>query len=435
MRIASYLHRYADFVRDLATMMSGKTIAAAIALFTTPIVSRLFEPSDFGVAAVFASIIGITSNISSLSYTKAIVIPKLEDDALELMAFSFRVVLLFCLAFLFVVAMLRTFELDIAAFNLLGAWVWLLPLGTLMLSVIQMQEGWLTRRRSFGVISASLVAGNSIAAGSRITAGLSTGTSVYGLIVGQMLGILIRLASQWQWCRSALRVSCGRMGFASVRRVARKYRDFPLFDAPAGLVLALGQNLPILLFGSMFSPAVAGFFAMANRLSKVPVTIVGNAMRRVFLQRAAAINNSGRPIRRAFLLTIGGLVALGILPFTFVWYYGEPILTWLLGAKWSMAGRYLEIIAPWMFMLWIISPCNAVFMVLRRQGFWLGLQTILTILRLGAFGVAYFIQAGPEWTLGAFVFVTVIGSLLTLLITTWMTTHGDKQLPRAGEAQ
>jgi len=421
MRLGSYLRRHSGFVRDVATLMSGKTIAAVIALFTTPIVGRLFEPGDFGVAAIFASIIGITSNISSLNYAQAVVIPKTEDEALELLAFSFRVVVLFCLGMLAVIASFEFLQADVKALNLLGHWVWILPLGTLLTSTYHLQEQLLTRRRGFALISASLVAGNSIAASSRIAAGLAAGTSVYGLILGQMAGALTRIVTQWKSCGDGIRVVIRKMGLSGMRRIGRRYSDFPMLSAPAGLILSLGQDLPILLFGTIFSPAVAGYYAMASRLSRVPVTIGANAMRRVFLQRAVTIHNSGRTLGKAFLLTFGGLAALGILPFTLLWLFGEPLLTWLLGAPWAVAGRYMEIIAPWMFMLWAMSPCNAVFIVLRKQRFWLWLQSILTILRLGAFGLAFSLEAGPEWTLNAFVLVSVVGTSLTVLTTIWLS--------------
>jgi O-antigen/teichoic acid export membrane protein len=139
-------------------------------------------------------------------------------------------------------------------------------------------------------------------------------------------------------------------------------------------------------------------------------------MRRVFLQKAAATNNSGRSLHKAFLLVTGGLALLGAIPFTCLSLFGQPLSIWLLGERWLTAGRFLEIIAPWMFMIWVTAPSNPIFVVLRRQKLWLLVQTILTLLRLGAFGLAFVIAAGPEWTLQAFVMVTVVGNIVTILM-------------------
>ena len=63
MQPLNFLSKHRVFVGNVATMMSGKTVAAGIALVTTPIVARLFAPSDFGVAAAFLAIVGMISNV------------------------------------------------------------------------------------------------------------------------------------------------------------------------------------------------------------------------------------------------------------------------------------------------------------------------------------------------------------------------------------
>lgn len=130
-----------------------------------------------------------------------------------------------------------------------------------------------------------------------------------------------------------------------MKQVAQRYSDFPKLNAPAAIIGSLGRNLPILLMGVMFTPVVAGFYAMANRLSRAPIEIVANSMRKVFLQKAAEIKNRGRSLRKAFLLATGELVILAIIPFGCVWLFGQPLLSWLLGVQWFEAGRYLEIMA------------------------------------------------------------------------------------------
>ncbi len=211
-----------------------------------------------------------------------------------------------------------------------------------------------------------------------------------------------------------------------MKQVAQRYSDFPKLNAPAAIVGSLGRNLPILLMGVMFTPVVAGFYAMANRLSRAPIEIVANSMRKVFLQKAAEIKNRGRSLRKAFLLATGGLVILGIIPFGCVWLFGQPLLTWLLGVQWFEAGRYLEIMAPWLFMSWVIAPTNPVFIVLREQGAFLLFQTVLTVLRLGAFGVAFAIGADSEWTLQAFVAVTVAGQLVIVALALFLISRHAK---------
>ena len=77
-----------SFVRNVLVVMSGSAAAQAIALASTPIISRLFEPSDFGVFGAFTSVSSIVGAGATLQYAQALMLPKEEDDALHLFFLS-----------------------------------------------------------------------------------------------------------------------------------------------------------------------------------------------------------------------------------------------------------------------------------------------------------------------------------------------------------
>ena len=410
-----FFSKHHEFIANVAVLISGRTTAALIALFTTPIVARLFSPGDFGVAAIFAAIVGIAANAASLRYEAAIALPPEEAEAKALMALAYRVMFVVCLILLLVIGAYEVAGRELPAVESLGPWKWFLPIGVLLLGGLHIQESWLTRLRSFKVASASLVVGNSVTSVTRIVLGTLFGSTVHGLVIGFLLGKASHAAAQRTASIEGLRAAFRPMGWQAIREIAHRYADFPKFNAPAGLIFAIGQNLPVLLFGTMFSPAIAGLYEMANRLSQVPTTIVAASMRRAFLQKAAAIHSAGRGILKAFLLSTAGLTLLGVVPFGCVWLFGQELLLLLLGDRWLVAGQYVEIMAPWLLSVWIAAPCSAVFIVLRQQRFFLIRQSALTVLRLCAFGGAFVVGADPIWTLHAFVGVTVIANLLTIV--------------------
>ena len=420
MPYSRFFARHSEFIGHIATLMSGKSVAAAIALFTTPIVARLFDPGDFGVAAVFVSIVSLVTNISSLRYEAALSLPKRDEEARTLMALAYWILFSVFLVSTTIVVIVQTTGVSFPTLDLLGIWAWLVPVGVLLIGTLQVQDCWLTRKKLFRISAVSLVAGNSVTAGSRIAFGAVTGTTVYGLVIGYLLGTLTRLIIQKSASRESLQVAFKGVDWPAMRSMARSYSDFPRLNAPAGLVFALGNQLPVLLFGVMFSPVAAGLYAMSNRLAKVPTTLLSSSIRRVFLQKAASIRNRGGSLLKGYLLATAGLVLVGFAPLIVVMMYGQPMMGWLLGERWVEAGRYLEIIAPWMFIMLVTAPANPVFIVLRRQKFWLTLQTTITVLRLGVFGMAYYLAAGPEWTLQAFVTATVAANLLTIAIALWL---------------
>ncbi|CAN5295745.1 oligosaccharide flippase family protein [soil metagenome] len=419
----SVFKRHGVFMANVATMVSGKTAAAAIALLTMPIIARLFTPEDFGVAALFLSLAVIISNVGALRYEVALVLPKEESEALVLLAFTYRALIAISAALLLLVAAYEISGLSIHVFDSLGIWLWVVPAGVLLLTMLQIQENWLARHRAFRVVATSMIVGTGITGGARIGLGLAYGSNVFGLIAGHMFGQLCRLFVQKRASRDGIVALLGKTRWPEMRAAVAKYADFPRLNAPAALMTAAAQQLPIVFLGVLFSPAIVGLYSMATRLSQAPIVIVANSVRRVFLQKAAEIDKRGRSLTFAYLTSTGALVLLGVGPLLLLWFFGQPLTAWLLGERWSDAGRYLEILSPWLFMLWVTAPANSVFIVLRRQRLWLSLQFVGTLFRLSAFPIAYVKAATPEWTLMAFVGATVVTNIAIILTAARLTTH------------
>ena len=423
-----FLLRHKEFIGNVAILMSGKGLAAAIAFLTMPIVARLFVPEDFGVAAMFVSACSIISSVSTLRYAGAVVLPKSDDEAAEIMSLALRVSVTVCLLVLLALLVLELSGLSPRAIQLITPWHWAVPVGTLLLSVVFIQESWLTRIKGFRIASASVVAGNSMTSGSRIAFGAAFGTSITGLIGGYLIGVCTKIGVHQIGGTGGLRAA-----FASISRdravtLARQYSDFPLYNAPAGLLFAIGQNLPVFLFGTMFSATVAGFYGMADRLARVPIGIVALSVRRVFLQRAADIMTRHGRLRSAYFLSSGGLALLGLIPFGTLFLFGEPILETVLGDRWATAGRYMEIMAPWLFTMWCTAPSHPILIVLREQRFWLILQGVFTVIRLLALYLAYRYGAGPETALSAFVAASALGDATTALVVARRAERHDRQI-------
>jgi O-antigen/teichoic acid export membrane protein len=423
------LRKHRTFIGQVGTIVSGRGIAAGIGLLLTPVVARLYSPDDFGLAALFFAIAAIAVQVASLKYESAIALPREDGEALRIATLSYRLVPASCVLLFVAIAVLQLAGSGAGRASQLGHWLWMLPLTVFLMAEQDVLESWLYRQLRFGVVSRSAVIDVSVAQGSRIAFGALGGSSVAGLIAGQLLGVVARLVVQgragWQSLAAAIR----RAEPGTLRTVAARYSDFAKLSAPAALLNVSNQNLPVILFAAIFSPAVAGFFAMANRLTKAPIQIGSDSVRRVFLQRAARIHNEGRSLRRSYALTTGGLFAIGALPVLALALYGQPALTLLLGAKWSIAGHYAEIIAPWILTKWTSSASNPVFVILRRQRYWLLLHLVLTVVQLGAFAAGHLLGLGPDGTLRLFITIAVAGHLLTMAIA-WSLAGS---VPRAEE--
>ena len=71
------------FVRNVMVVMTGTAVAQVIGFALSPVVSRLYTPSDFGVFGSFGAVAGVIAAAATLEYTQAIMLPKSRADALN----------------------------------------------------------------------------------------------------------------------------------------------------------------------------------------------------------------------------------------------------------------------------------------------------------------------------------------------------------------
>lgn len=65
-----------EFNKNVTTLFTGTVIAQAIPIAISPILSRLYSPDEFGVWALYVSLVMFFSVFSTGRYQFAIMLPK-----------------------------------------------------------------------------------------------------------------------------------------------------------------------------------------------------------------------------------------------------------------------------------------------------------------------------------------------------------------------
>ena len=74
--------------RHVLTLLTGTGLAQLIALAAAPLLSRLYTPEDFGVFALYLSVVSLLAILATGRYELAIVLPEDDDDARHLLALA-----------------------------------------------------------------------------------------------------------------------------------------------------------------------------------------------------------------------------------------------------------------------------------------------------------------------------------------------------------
>ena len=70
----------------MSTLVSGNVLGQSAVLLASPILTRLYTPEEFGVFAIFASLLGIVGIVSGLRYELAIPLTLTDGSAANILA-------------------------------------------------------------------------------------------------------------------------------------------------------------------------------------------------------------------------------------------------------------------------------------------------------------------------------------------------------------
>lgn len=75
-----------EFSRNVLTLMTGTTITQAIPIAISPILTRIYTPEDFGIFALYMSVVSIVSVVATGCYELAIMLPKKDEVWCQILA-------------------------------------------------------------------------------------------------------------------------------------------------------------------------------------------------------------------------------------------------------------------------------------------------------------------------------------------------------------
>lgn len=366
-------------LKNVALLASAKGLSQVVILAASPILTRLYSPEDLGVLAVFAVIIGLVGGLSCLRYEHSL--PLARDDASAANTLALCGVILAAFVLL-VCALLFAIEDDLVGWlnsPALAPYIWLLPVGVLGIGLAQLGRLWAIRTKAFKRVAATGVASSLLVVGLQISLGfLRFGPA--GLILGRIGGIALSSILLLLPILKSAGSLARHVEWQGMVAVAKRQHQFPLFLTFSSGINTFGREMPILILTTFFGPAVTGLYALTRRMLKVPMTLVGQQVRKVFYSYAAD-NVQIEDLRRLTRSVFSGLVQLA-LPGTIILAVVAPALFALVfGERWTDSGVYAQWLCPWLFLTFICAPLTQLPLVLKRQGSELIFQVILLVAR------------------------------------------------------
>lgn len=379
------------FFRQVLTMVSGNTAAQFIGILIIPVITRIFTPDEIGQYAVFISIYAVLSTIVTGRFEYSILLPKRNRQAFDL----FRLSLLSALSILTILfVIVAFFEEQIALlFGIAGNsnWLYLLPLAVFIHIFFLVLTFWQNRHQNYTSIAIGKGLQTSTMGASQIGLGLMSFGTV-GLIAGKIVGDTISML--YLWHQRKVLDEAERFGINKKRLIvlAKKYQDFPKFNAPQAFTNALSSNLPIFIFSRFFGESLTGLYAMAYRATFLPIQLVAAAFYQVFSRKISELYQSDADVHSFYKKTSMYLFIFAAFPFGTLFLVSPHLFPVILGSDWAVTGTIVQYLTPWMYIAFIGSAFSFIPLMLNQQRKALIIELTYLLLRVIAFAIGVYLH-------------------------------------------
>ena len=332
--------------RSILTLVSGTAFAQGLHVISSPILTRLYSPQDFGLSAVFISAISLVGTLPTLRYEFAIVQSKEDSEASNLLVLCFALTALVTAGLWLLTILFGRYFAELLKISAQQDWLWIVAVGAGAAAAIQIFSYWYGRKKQFRWVANNRMLQAVVTSGYQLVAAFTGHAGFESLLVGYVLGQVATVAV----CTARMFWEDGRSIATSFHpplllQQACVYHRYPVYGCVPSLLNNATLALPVIFFSTFYGPTVTGYFSLMSRVLNLPASLLGMAFSQVFLQRASEEKNrTGRidQVVRYWLPRLGALSLLYLLvmitsPFFFVLVFGKA---------WWEAGIYALILAP-----------------------------------------------------------------------------------------
>lgn len=412
------------FVRNVAIMASGTAAAQLVTMAFAPIITRLYGPETFGLMGVFMAVVGIIAPIAALTYPIAIVLPRNDKDAIGIIRLSLYISTGISIVAGFMLFILNEPIVKVFQLEKIARFLYIIPIVVLFSGFLQVVEQWLIRTKQFGITAKVSFFHAFIIQGSKVGIGFIYPVAAV-LIVLSALGSGLRAVMMAMFAKGSDYKQSAELHTKrkSIKELAKRYKDFPLYRAPEVFLDAVSQSLPILLLTSFFGPASVGFYSIGRTVLRIPTQLISKSVGDVFYPRVSEAANNGENLAHLIKKATLVLSAVGIIPFTIVVIFGPSLFSFVFGEEWVTAGEYARWIALWTFFGFINRPSVVALPVLSAQAFHLKFTTILLITRVVSLAIGYYVFSSDVIAIALF---GVSGAILNVFLIVTTLRIGQK---------
>lgn len=378
-----------EYAKNSTILMAGTVISMVLQIVSVAWLGKYYSDEVWGIYEYFCTAYSIFLIIATGRYELAIMIPKDDNDGFILTVISSMLAVAFSIAMavvLVLTSLIFSFSLD---------WVIFLPPTLAIIGVYYSVNYWLNRKKYYIKLAINRVTQGVLFVIFNLLYAFILPDKRYGLILGYMTAQLIVTIILVIYIVIDYKKLNIQLSKERAKELMIDYINFPKISVLSGVVNNIAVRLPVFLLGGLAGASVVGQYSMMNRILGAPITVISEAIRDVFRQKASKDFAKNGECANTYNTTFKTLALTAIVPFILIMIGVKPILNSLFGDLWTMAGNFVIIMTPFYYIKFIASPLTFMTYISNKQSFDMKWQISMCISSAVAFFVGYLLTNNP----------------------------------------
>lgn len=390
------------FKKDLGISTTSSIISFAISLGLSPIMTRLYDPEDYGIFSLINTIGMFVATLALFSIQSAFSVEKSHLKKVQLLGLLSNIALLTFILVFITTLLLVLFIPSISCYFLLLP---ILILGAMLqrtffsLSVSHEKFTNIAKARVVHPFMAKIFA---------IVAAFISQSSALFLILFESLGYFVQtyILFKNKETKNLRKYFSRTIDFKSHFKILKRYKSFASYYHMSNLMFIGFTMLQTLIISINYSEYETGLFSLASSMTSLPVQLLSLALASVLYAKMVKIYDNNENLFKFILKVILSFSIIGLIPYGIIYFFGTEIFSFIFGKKWSMSGEIASIICFNIYMYFIFMPIESLFIIMKR----LKVKFYMTSVSLITISIVFFYISSN------YKFIDAIFSLTLLLV-------------------
>ena len=352
-----------DRMKNVAKISSGTMLGQIISFITLPIIARIYGAEIMGNWTLMNSIAIIINSFSDMGLTNALMVE--EDDESMLRLYNVVTTLVMAISILSGTGVAIYYLIVPNSMELSNVFIGIFMIILIFaLQQTQVCYTWLNRQGKYGVLMKNPMINNSVIGIVAILLGL-TGFKKYGYYLAVILGQIITILHMKRFLPKKMFT----FKIENFKKVFSSRKRFVMYQMPTNVISQVKNQLPVILIEGFFGTKMLGYYSVSVKILNIPITLLANALGRVFFQTISDMARKGQEIGQFAYRNIIKAMKVAIVPMIFLVAFGDVVVIILFGRDYEMAGAMLQIVSFQNFFTFLMMSSQGITVTLDKQSY------------------------------------------------------------------